>query len=109
MDAVSIPADAITLPEAARLIRGRRGRVPCVRSLRRWITVGVLAKGRRVHLRAVRVHGEYLTCPDWVNEFELVRVEEVIPAHEMIRSKRAESAAVAHARAVIASLAPGRR
>lgn len=105
----TVPVDAITLTEAGDLLRGRRGHRPCLRSLRRWVTQGVLSRGRRVYLRAVRVHGQYLTCPAWVQEFEAVRVEEVIPAHEMIRSRREESAAIARAKQMIRDLAPGRR
>ena len=108
-ETVGVPDDAITLTEAGKLLRGRCGRPPCLRSLRRWVTQGIMSRGRRVYLRAVRVHGQYLTCPAWVAEFEAVRVEEVIPVHQMVRSRREESAAVARARQMIRDLAPGRR
>ena len=103
-----IPRAPIGLSEAAKLL-AIGNRVPCQRSLRRWITRGVLAHGRRVRLRAVRLHGNYLTCSSWIEEFQRLRIEEVTPEAELPRSRRAESAAVRAALERIEQIRNGRR
>ncbi len=97
----------LPLIDAAKLLRGKGGRqAPCIRTMRRWITRGVLSRGRRVYLQAVKINGHFATTREWVEEFNEVRIEIITPPEPLIRSRRAESHAVAEARRRIAELKP---
>jgi hypothetical protein len=72
------PLTAIGLTEAARRMRGRDGRAPNVRTLRRWANLrfGCRPAGRngpRIYLRVVRYNGYLLTMRQWVDTFEAER------------------------------------
>lgn len=68
-------SQAITLIQAAALLRGRKGRRPHVTSVRRWCNPrrGYNGSGAKIVLRCVRVGGELLTTAEWVAEFERLR------------------------------------
>lgn len=69
---------AIGLTDAARLMRGRRGKNPAVETVRRWANParGCYPSGQsgpQLVLRTHRVNGELLTLREWVEEFERAR------------------------------------
>lgn len=71
---------AISLTEAAKLMRGRGGKRPSVETVRRWANPkkGCWPQGRgegrrQLLLRVVRLNGEMLTSETWVRDFELAR------------------------------------
>ena len=105
-DTPRIPPDEqpLSLTEAAQLFRAKRP--PCIRTMRRWITRGVISRGRRVYLEALRINGHLVTCAAWCREFDELRIEPIERPEPLIRSRRAESRAVAEARRRIAELKP---
>lgn len=64
---------AIGLGDAAMLLACTLGRTPTHETVRRWIVHGLVIQGQRVFLRAERVNGYWLTCPEWVAEFARAR------------------------------------
>jgi len=73
---------AISLTEAAKLLRGRGGKSPHVMTVRRWADPkrGYRAGGSPVVLRAVKIGPDVVTLPEWVAEFEAARVRPLAPA-----------------------------
>jgi hypothetical protein len=60
----------LTLPQAAALLPGRRGRPVSVASLTRWIQQGVRGPaGQRVRLEGVRLGGRWLTTAQALDRF----------------------------------------
>lgn len=98
---VDLLRDGLGLPEAAKLLRGARGKPASADVVRRWITVGVRIPGsqERLRLRASLVGGEWLTLPQWIREFERKRLElgEYKPPERIERPARERKAAVKHA------------
>lgn len=94
-------AQALTMTQAAKLIRGRGGRRPHIDVIRRWCNPlkGCMVGERRAVLRSVRVGGEILTMPQWIEEFQQARVLVYDPRRIPITDKkRAQSVARALAR-----------
>lgn len=93
---------AIGLTEAAKLMRGRGGKSPSVETIRRWANPkkGCWPAGKegpQLLLRTVRYNGELVTLPEWVQEFERLRValglREPLPPSERPRPMRSRMAA----------------
>lgn len=89
---------AISLTEAAKLIRGKGGRPPSVVTLRRWANPrkGCYPQGAGgpcVVLHTVRVSGDILTTREWVEAFERARVKAGDRLASPVRSPRAAKAA----------------
>jgi hypothetical protein len=76
------PADIsrlIGLTAARAMLRGRGGKSPSLETLRRWANPrrgwkAPFPDAPRVILRTVRLNGELLTLPQWVEEFERERL-----------------------------------
>ena len=67
--------DAIGLSTAAKRMRGRGGKAPSVETVRRWANPrrGCFPQGKggpRLVLATIRMSGELLTLPEWVEAFE---------------------------------------
>src|SRR5262249_62001467 len=63
---------------ARKLLRGRGGRSPSLETVRRWASPRRGSRpagpnGPRLVLRAIRLGGELLMLPEWVEEFERER------------------------------------
>lgn len=72
-------AKAVSLTEAAKLMCGKGGKHPSVETLRRWANPERGCRpsgpdGDRIVLPTVRLGGELLTMPAWVEWFEQMRV-----------------------------------
>jgi hypothetical protein len=70
--------EAISLTQAAKMLRGRAGRARCLATLRRWANS---RRGWRPHggaqqvlLQVVKLNGELLTMESWVTEFRDAQV-----------------------------------
>jgi hypothetical protein len=78
-------ARQLSLTEAAKLLRGRGGKAPSVDTLRRWANPnrGCRVGELQLLLPTVRVGGEVLTMPEWVQAFAKMRarlgVRKVLP------------------------------
>jgi len=73
-----VDLDALIGMTAARLMRGRGGRAPSVETVRRWAGPkrGCYPQGRQgpqLVLMTIRMNGELLTLPEWVEAFEEAR------------------------------------
>lgn len=70
-------ARLITLSAASHLLRGRRGKSPSLWSMRRWCNPKrgwTGPDGNRIFLRSVKVGGEILLLPEWIEDFEQARI-----------------------------------
>lgn len=72
--------NAINLSKARSMMRGKGGGSPSLDTVRRWGNrrcgcrpVGV--NGPVIYLNVIRVNGEMLTMPEWVEEFERRRAD----------------------------------
>ena len=91
---------AISLTEAAKMLRGRGGKAPHLTTVRRWADPkrGFRSGGGPVVvLRAVKIGCDVVTLPEWVEEFQAARIR---PLPAMPRERSARSARAAHRRAV---------
>ena len=95
-------SQAIGLAEAAKYMRGRGGKKPSVETVRRWcsLTKGCSVGGKVLILHAVRVNGELLTMPGWVEAFEAerIRMGDRQPQAPLCRTPRQREAGMRRAR-----------
>lgn len=91
---------ALGIPQAARILRGKRGQPGvCEATVRRWAHPdhGCPHPGGRVVLRTTLWLGERLTTIEWIDEFEAARLAATAcactPAHCSARPKRTREAA----------------
>jgi hypothetical protein len=73
-------SEAISLNDARKLMRGRRGRRPSIDTVRRWASLNrgcypLGPKGPKILLMSIKFNGEVLTHPDWVEAFERRRLQ----------------------------------
>lgn len=70
-------ARLISLAAASHLLRGRGGKAPSIHSMRRWAHPQrgwTAPSGEKVFLRSVKVGGEILVLPEWVEDFVQARI-----------------------------------
>lgn len=70
---------SLTVRQAAKLLKGRGGRSAHLESVRRWISKGCRPGGEGaplLKLKAVWSAGQWLTCVEWIREFQVEMARE---------------------------------